>query len=199
MAAAFGTIAVERVSDGLLISVVVFVLFFTHSGPYSPDWMMPVAWAALGVFVGAMGFLSLALKWPDKTIKAMVKFSLIRRFSPRIADSVEEKLRSLISGFEVLGDKKNYAQFFFWTVCYWACNAAGLMVLARGFGLELTYLQSFGTMGLVAVGITLPNSPGLVGQYQWLITSGLSLYLGPEIAKTDGLLFAVFIHGIQVL
>jgi hypothetical protein len=199
MAAALGTIAVERISDGLLISVVVFVLFFTHSGPYSPDWMMPVAYAAIGVFLAAMGFLAFALKWPDKTIATMVKFSLIRRFSPRVADRVAEKLRALISGFEVLGDRKNYAIFFLWTALYWLFNSVGMLVLARGFGLELSFLGAFATTGLVAVGITLPNAPALVGQYQWLVTSGLALYLGPTVAKTDGFLFAVFCHGIQVL
>ena len=41
---------------------------------------------------------------------------------------------------------------------------------------------AFATMGLVAVGITLPNSPGLVGQFQWFTLLGLSLYLGPGAA-----------------
>ena len=32
-------------------------------------------------------------------------------------------------------------------------------------------------MGLVGVGISLPNAPGLVGQFQWFTLLGLSLYL----------------------
>ena len=38
-------------------------------------------------------------------------------------------------------------------------------------------------MALVAVGISLPNSPGLVGQFQWFTLLGLSLYLGPDVLK----------------
>jgi hypothetical protein len=34
-------------------------------------------------------------------------------------------------------------------------------------------------MGVVGVGMMLPNSPGMVGQFQWFMLLGLSLYLGP--------------------
>ena len=41
--AALGTVAVERIVDGLMISLFVFVAFFANRGPDAPDWMMPVA------------------------------------------------------------------------------------------------------------------------------------------------------------
>jgi len=198
-AAALGTIAVERITDGLMVSVVVFVAFFSLRGPGAPDWMMPTAYAALCVFLAAMGFLAFALKWPDRTIRGMVKFSMIRRISPQMAGVVEDKLRALISGFDVLGDKKNYLEFLLWTTLYWLCNAVGLLVLARGFGIELSFVGALATMGLTAVGITLPNAPALVGQYQWFMTLGLGLYVGTDVAEAEGLLFAVVCHAIQVI
>jgi hypothetical protein len=54
-------------------------------------------------------------------------------------------------------------------------------------------------MGLVAVGITLPNSPGLVGQYQYFTQLGLSLYLGDVGEGPAGLAFAIVLHGVQVV
>jgi hypothetical protein len=60
-------------------------------------------------------------------------------------------------------------------------------------------------MGLVAVGITLPNSPGMIGQYQWLTALGCSLQLGAIAVDRDHPLFgdvlayAIFLHGIQVI
>src|SRR4029079_19688476 len=48
--AGLGTVAVERIVDGLLVSVFVFVAFFALRGPASPRWMMPTAYAALGIF-----------------------------------------------------------------------------------------------------------------------------------------------------
>src|SRR5262249_17068172 len=55
--AALGTVAVERIVDGLVISLLVFVCFFALRGPSSPGWMMPTAYIALGVFAGFMVFL----------------------------------------------------------------------------------------------------------------------------------------------
>jgi len=49
-AAALGTVAVERIVDGLIISLLVFGAFFAHRGPDSPGWMMATAYGALALF-----------------------------------------------------------------------------------------------------------------------------------------------------
>ena len=99
-----------------------------------------------------------------------------------------------------------------WTVAYWGANGFATWLLAHGFGLDLSMVGAFATMGLVAVGITLPNSPGLVGQFQWFTMLGVSLYLGPAAANQDWaaahgqetlyatvLAYAIFIHLLQVI
>jgi len=51
----------------------------------------------------------------------------------------------------------------------------------------------------------LPNSPGLVGQYQWLTMLGLSLYLGSDVTAKGtelygvALAFAIVLHMLQVI
>jgi uncharacterized protein (TIRG00374 family) len=197
--AALGTIAVERIIDGLLVSVFVFGALFAIRGPGSPDWMMPTAYAALGIFSAALVFLAFALRWPKKTVHISVSLSMARLVSPRIADKLEEKLLHLISGFLVLKDKRNLVVFVLWSIVYWSANGMSLWVLAHGFGLELSVVGAFATMGLVAVGITLPNSPGLVGQYQYFTLLGLGLYLDKGAVEGAGFVFAVALHAIQVI
>ena len=68
-----------------------------------------------------------------------------------------------------------------------------VVMLLAGAGVLLA------VMGLIAVGISLPNSPGLVGQYQWLTTLGLGLYLPAAVVDTDGMAFAIALHGLQVV
>jgi hypothetical protein len=201
--AALGTVAVERIVDGLLVSLFVFGAFFALRGPHSPRWMMPTAYAALGVFALAMIFLIGALKWPEKSVRFWLRLSLIPRVSPRLASLIERKALDMIRGFEVMRDTRNLVAFVLWSLVYWVCNGLGVYVLARGFGLDLTLVGGFATMGLCAVGITLPNSPGLVGQFQWFTLLGLSLYLPGAATKGNAIYgtafaFANVHYGLQV-
>jgi uncharacterized protein (TIRG00374 family) len=201
--AVLGTVAVERIVDGLIVSFLVFgCCLAIHLGlpPGSPDekaWMMPMAYASLAIFVLAMVFLAFALRWPKKTVKIALRLSLIDRLSVRAAAALEHKLLELIRGFLVLRDRKNLAIFVAWSVIYWTVNGAAMLVLARGLGLEVSFVAILAVMGIVAVGISLPNSPGLVGQFHWLTVLGLSLYLPRETAETTGLAYAILLHGIS--
>lgn len=197
--AALGTVAVERIIDGLVVSLLVFAAFYALRGPQAPAWMMPTAYAALAVFSAALVFLGFAMRWPQKTVAIAVTLTGARWYAPRLAEVGREKLLNMISGFLVMTDRKNLFWFVLWSAIYWAANGLSLWVLAQGFGLGLSMVGAFATMGLVAVGITLPNSPGLVGQYQWFTQLGLSLYLGEAGHGATGLAFAIVLHGVQVI
>lgn len=203
--AALGTVAVERIVDGLMVSLFVFVAFVALRGPDAPGWMMPTAWAAIAGFAVLFSFLVLAMQRPRATVRLALRMTLVTRFAPRFAEILEQKLLELIRGFEVLRDGQNLAAFLTWSLAYWIANGFSLWVLAQGFGLDLSLIGAFATMGLIAVGISLPNSPGLVGQYQWLAMLGLSLYLGPGVTENGSqlygvaLAFAIVLHMLQVV
>jgi glycosyltransferase 2 family protein len=78
----------------------------------------------------------------------------------------------------VLKDRRNMVVFVIWSVVYWTANGCGVYVLAHAFGLDLSIVGAFATMGVCAVGIMLPNSPGLIGQFQYFTLLGVGLYLG---------------------
>lgn len=207
--AALGTVAVERIVDGLMISLFVFGAFYSIRGPHAPGWMMPTAYLALGIFAAALVFLVFAMWRPEATVRTSLKLSLLPRLAPRIARVIEDKLLEMIRGFAVLRDLRNLLAFSAWSLVYWIANGLGVWVLARGFGLDLSVMGGLATMGLVAVGISLPNSPGLVGQFQWFTLLGLSLYLGPDVMCEKGavctpvhvqaLAFAIANHLLQVI
>ncbi|MBE7450239.1 MAG: flippase-like domain-containing protein [Kofleriaceae bacterium] len=203
--AALGTVAVERIIDGLVVSVAVFATFIALRGPDSPGWMMPTAYVAFGLFTVCLIGLVFALTWPAWTVSTFLRLTLLTTLAPRLAARLDGKLHELIRGFAVLRDRKNLAAFLAWTLVYWIANGLSCWVLARGLGVNLSVTGAFAMMGLVAVGITLPNSPGMIGQYQWLTALGCSLELG-RAAITDGtvlfgevLAFAVILHGMQVV
>jgi uncharacterized protein (TIRG00374 family) len=200
-AAALGTVAVERIVDGLIISLLVFGAFFAHRGPGSPGWMMLTAYGALALFTTALVFLAFALRWPAPTVRFCLRLTLLPRYAPRIAAAIEHRLLDMIRGFSVLHHVRSLAAFVAWSVVYWGANGLGVWVLARAFGLPLSPVGAFATMGLLGVGLMLPNSPGLVGQFQWFTLLGMSLYLGfdPRHPGAMALAFAIGQHLLQVV
>jgi glycosyltransferase 2 family protein len=198
--AVLGTVAVERIVDGLAVSLIVFGCCYALRGsPYAQSWMMPVAYTSLGIFLSAMLFLAFALRWPHRTVHLCVSMTFLPKLAPKLAQRVEDMLHKLISGFSVLKHHKEFAMFLVWSALYWGANAFGMWVLARGMHLDLPVIGAFAVMGLVAVGITLPNSPGLVAQFHWFTRLGLSLYMPLQVAKTQGMAYAIVLHGIQVV
>ena len=193
--AALGTVAVERIVDGLMVSLFVFGAFFwlRHGalrGPSAPRWMMPTAYAALALFAAALAFLICARRWPTETVRWSLKLSLLPRLAPKLASVIETKLHAMIRGFESLADRRHFPIFVVWSAIYWSANGAGVWVLAHAFGLALSPVGAYAVMGLIAVGITLPNSPGMLGQFQAFMLLGLTLYLGPDANTEHTALYA---------
>jgi uncharacterized protein (TIRG00374 family) len=203
--AALGTVAVERIIDGLFISVMVFGAFLPRRGAAAPTWMMPAAYGALGVFAVALAFLVFAMRRPEPTVRFCVALTLLPRFAPRLATAIEHRLLDMIRGFAALGHGRSLVMFLIWTIAYWGCNGLCMWLLARAFGLPLSLIGAFATMGLLGIGISLPNAPGMVGQFQWFTILGLSLYLGFDPFAQDGnalhaaaLTYAIALHLLQV-
>ena len=130
------------------------------------------------MFLAALVFVIFATRSPERTVAVCMKMSLLPRFAPRLGRTIEAKLLEMVRAFVVIHDVRNMTIFVIWSAVYWIANGLGVYVLARGFGLDLSVVGAFATMGVCAVGIMLPNSPGLIGQFQYFTLLGLGLYLG---------------------
>jgi hypothetical protein len=200
MSEVLGTVAVERIVDGLVIAILLFVTYlFSFAGgarPYPP--MLAVsAWLALFGFLGLTAFLALALRWPEATIRLALTLTFLRRISPKFADKLADKLRSLIKGFRALGHWRDMLPFLLQTALYWGANGLGMWLLARLIHLPIPVHAAFAAMAFTGVLITLPNAPGLVGQFHAGIVLALAAYLPESILNSVGGAYAIALHGIQ--
>jgi uncharacterized protein (TIRG00374 family) len=199
MSFALGTVAVERIVDGLLVSVFVFFTFLSLRGPGAPAWMMPTAWISLGGFAALTLFLAIGVLFPERSARFAVRVCLLDRLAPSAAARIEQTLIGVCNGFRALGDVRNLALFLVLSAIYWFANGFGMWLLAKGFALPLPLAAALATMGLTAIGITLPNSPGLVGQFHYFTLLGLSLYLPPAIVRGQGLAYTAVLHAVQLV
>lgn len=197
MSAALGTVAVERIIDGLLISILFFGSYLASSGDTFSRELRFGAWLSLVGFVTLTTFLALARVWPDRTIAFALRVSLLQRFAPQRAHQLGDKLRALISGFDALADHRNFGIFLAQSIIYWGINGFGMWLLARQMGLPISLSAAYTTMAFTGVVLTLPNSPGLVGQFHAAIKLGLLAYLPAGIVNSRGMAYAIVLHGLQ--
>lgn len=199
MSAALGTVAVERIIDGLIISIVFFVSYCAAPQGTFPAALRVAAWFSLAGFLGLTAFLALALWRTEAAIELALRLTLLRRLAPSRAERIADRIRALISGFRVLADAVNLTRFTVGTLAYWACNGLGMWLLAREMGLPISISAAFMTMSFTGVVLTLPNAPGLVGQFHAGIKMALSAYLPAAIVNSKGMAYAIVLHGIQTV
>jgi len=200
MSAVLGTVAVERIVDGLFIAILLFstYLFSLGHGAHAyPPVLAVSAWLALLGFVALTLFLLFALRWPSATIRLALGATFVRRISPKLADKLADKLRALIQGFRALAHPRDILPFLAQTALYWGANGLGMWILARLMHLPIPIHGAFAAMAFTGVLITLPNAPGLVGQFHAGVVLALAAYLPPAVLASGGGAYAIALHGMQ--
>src|SRR5258708_11230199 len=72
-----------------------------------------------------------------------------------------------------------------------------MWLLAREMGLPISLGAAYTTMAFTGVVLSLPNAPGLVGQFHAAIKLGLLAYLPASVVNARGMAYAIVLHGIQ--
>jgi len=191
--ALFGTIAIERVIDGLLVSLWLTVALFTvplGSGPY----VLALRVIPLAVFASALALLVAFRRWPDRVGALLGRF--LGAFSKRLAQFAVGVVSRFHAGLAALPNRRAFWAFTAQSALYWGVNAFAFWVLAHGCGLELSFSGAVAGMGVLAVGILLPSGPGYFGNFQISLLVALEMYLGSTAAHSEAA--AVFIFLLYV-
>jgi uncharacterized protein (TIRG00374 family) len=201
ISAGLGTVAVERVVDGLVTSVCVIVGLFMIPRLPATDALtrsLPVYGGIFcAIFLAAFAGLVLFLWQRALAIRVIhLTFGLLSR---RLAEKVAEKVDEVALGLRSLSRPRLAVGFALESLLYWAVNAAGMWVLALGCGLDVSFAQATGIMGILAIGILLPAGPGLFGSFQLSISLALRLYFAAELVGTAGAAYIFLLYGLQSL
>jgi uncharacterized protein (TIRG00374 family) len=197
----FGTVAVERVLDGLVTSLCVAFAVFALPHLDTEDELarhVPTyGMLALTVFTGA--FIALAcFLWQRRLATALVERT-VGLVSKRLASLLATKIDGVAEGVRSIGDARLGVGFLLETLAYWALNALGMWLLAWGCGLPMSFGHAVAIMGILAIGILLPAGPGLFGNFQLAVMAALKLYFPAEVVATHGAVYIFFLYGIQAV
>jgi glycosyltransferase 2 family protein len=206
---AMTSVVLERIVDGVAIAVLLRVLMFFIPG--ESDGISRIRIGAnlmFLVFFSGLLFLVLARWQHDRVV------GLMRATAGRVAPGLTERAIGIVDGFvgalKQLPDGKNLAQFFMWTVVYWALNGWGMSMMANAFDcgggaalnctpLHITVFQGFVVLCVLIVGMMIPAAPGSAGTFQAFILLALSVFVAPEIVNSGGVAFANVLWVVQMV
>ena len=191
-----GTVIVERVSDVIMLLLcmilVAFLEFDRLGGFLNDNFLHPMMEKMFGnpltTFLLVLGMLTGIL-------------ALIRLF--RLTDAPEWvlKIRALLGGvgegLKSITHLENKWSFLLHTLFIWSTYIGMTYVCfyAFPFSSSLSLSAALFITVLGGIGMSAPVQGG-IGTYDWLVSQGLILY---GLSETDGTVFAVMVHGVQMI
>jgi glycosyltransferase 2 family protein len=203
--AAAGTLGAERIVDGLVLSVMLFVALALSETldplperlgdlPISVSIIPRAAYAALVLFAVAFIVMLAFHRW-RRAARRLVEV-LVGSVSVRLASWVNGRIEKVADGLNFLSLWRKSVPFVLMTVAYWTLNVACTWLLAWGVGFEgFTYGRACVLSGVLALGILMPNAPGFFGAYQFSLYAALAVFYprGPVLEQGAVLVFGMYV------
>ncbi len=206
--AASGTVGAERVCDGLFLSALLF-LSLQIAKPLDPlparigDLPVPAsvvpsaAYSALLLF--AVAFVVMGIFYWRRTWARRMSERVVGLVSKPLAHWLADRVEQIADGLKFLTQPRYTIPFVATTAVYWLLNAASAWLLAWGCGFSsITYAQAFVNIGVLALGILLPNAPGFFGAFQISIYAGFAMYFSPAQVVGPGSVFVLLVYASQL-
>lgn len=202
LSAGLGTVAVERVVDGLLTSLCVAVALSCLTRRDSLDPIarhLPLyALTALLLFSAALAALALFL-WQRELAQRWCRLCL-GWISPRLSEAVARRLLGVADGLRSIQSPTLASAFMLESITYWAVNALGVWWLGAHCGLPgFSFIHAVAVMSILAIGILLPSGPGLFGTFQLAVVGCLRMYYPESIVAREGATFIFLLYTLQSL
>ncbi|MDT8305260.1 MAG: lysylphosphatidylglycerol synthase transmembrane domain-containing protein [Anaerolineae bacterium] len=164
MSASLATVIVERVFDGLVMLLFVFVALPFAPTPGSTErWLVIIASAAF--FAALLLFFMLAAM-PERALRLVAflttwPFDLPQQYSERIVEIAER----FLFGLESLRQFRNVLMIFLTSVVIWLLETVKYWFVMHAFPFEVSFFALMLMNGIVNLFTTLPSAPGYIGTF----------------------------------
>lgn len=207
--AATGTIAAERIIDGLFLSLMLLAGLATATPlsplpdrignlPVSPTIVPRAATGALLLFAAAfvtMGVFYWRRAWARRTTERVIGV-----VSPKLAAWLSDRVEHVANGLAFLPNARHTVPFVATTAAYWLLNSLGTQLISRGAGFDtFTYGEACVATGVVALGLLVPNAPGFFGAYQLSFYAALAVFYGEDLVTGQGAALVFIVYTAQLL
>ncbi|HEY3497238.1 MAG TPA: lysylphosphatidylglycerol synthase transmembrane domain-containing protein [Polyangiaceae bacterium] len=191
-----GTVGAERVLDGLLFAVILFVgaaiavphePLPSHIGAFPIPATLVTQAARVAGLVFGVAFLLMLWFYRYRAFARRVTERAIGLVSARLATRVADVVSNLSEGLSFLTNVRHVVPYAAVSLFSIGSQIWSIQVLAAALGMpELDFTRSAVVLGLVALGFGLPNAPGFFGTVQLAIYAGLAAYVSPDKVVNEG-------------
>ncbi len=205
---ATGTVGAERVIDGLFMSLLLLAAMLV-ARPIEPlpdhigDLRVSVALVVRGTYVAlalfGAAFVVMAAFYFAREPARRATHAIVGLVSPRAAGYLATKIEHLANGLKFLPRPRLLGPFLLMTLCYWVLNAAGVWLICLGGGITTTAAQSMAVMGVLAIGVLMPQAPGYFGAFQLSLYAGFAMYLPADAVVERAGVVVFLIYLVQIL
>jgi hypothetical protein len=193
---ALGTVALERVVDGLLVCGIFFASVVPPSDRADIDALYRATFGVVAAFAAALLVLLVMALRPE--LAGRVIRAVAGRIAPKLAETAAGVVSGIAQGLRALPSAGPLLGFVALSVGYWAANAGGMWILAQGCGLDLTLLQAAAVMSVMNIALIVPGGPAQFGVFQTGVALGLHMFVAPEMIHQQGSLFTFYLYVCQL-
>ena len=192
--AAVGSVAVERVFDGLILVGLLAVGIawggFARETSVGGVSLARVAMVAAVIFLPALLAAFWVVHWPGPALR--IAHGVMERLMPRRwAARLLGILEGLLGGLDALKSPRRFVLVTAWSVVLWVVSAASYWLGFIALGLDVPPSAALLLQGLIAFGVAIPSSPGFFGPFEAVTRATLGLY---GVEAVQGVSFAVAYH-----
>jgi len=187
-ASALGSIVLERVLDGMTLSLIPFLLIAVLDLPL---WVMQINGLLFGIYVVGLAVVIVgALRgWTDIWLKRLLGL-LPQRLVFRLGPAADH----FFEGMKGLNRARAVSPIAFLSLLCWLLHGMYYFFLFGALDLNLSFWAALILDAVIGVGVMLPAGPGYVGNFEYATVLGLALF---GINREEAFAYSLVAHSFQ--
>lgn len=192
--AAFASVAVERVMDGLvlvgLLALAIVWGGFADGTTVGGVSLVRIATIAAAIFGPALAVAFWVVHWPGPSLR-LSRWLFSRILPDAWAARLLSFIEGLLSGLEALKSPARLGLITVWSAVHWLAAAGTYWLAFRAFDIPVHWTAALLLQSLIAFGVAIPSSPGFFGPFEAVTRAVLAVYGVPAAQAVS---YAVAYH-----
>jgi uncharacterized protein (TIRG00374 family) len=189
-AAAFSTIIMERLADGLSVLLVLMPILFLLKVKMQQA-LIAASLSALSLYLAVIAAVML-FHWRKQECSRLISWLVPKHFQHKVVSIIA----SLAEGFVSIKQAKQLALVGLYSLFIWFAAALSIQLMAMAFNFSISFSASLLILIILTFAVMLPSAPGFVGTFDAAMVYGLILFGVPKEASLG---IAFFYHAINFI